>query len=391
MARRRTVSALVCVAALAACSSAVDPEAPKPDTGECEAPVPSMLTEQAGARELRRVATRDEIPGLADQSTQLGRALSTMIAYQGRVHLGYGDYSANTGPIEMVSFDPQLDDFVEHGSISTEDAQYFAIFDDMLFASDVDPRGHEAIGSVFRLLDGCDTWETMTPVPGAVHNYGMAEFEGRLWLTTGSLEGTPARVMSTDDGGESWREELVVYPEDGPGHFVRILHAGSTPDTLVTTGRLMPGTQSFAHTYSGGDWTELDAVPSSHDLVPLVLGPRLVLAVFDQNVGKGGVALEGHAIEDGGLVPVELLPGSRSLINWSRDDTVERLWALARTAGGEHQVLSSWDLVSWEVVAKLAPSLEDPRSIAHRGNSLFIGTGSGELYILDALFVPAKN
>ena len=383
---------IVLALSLTACGADADPTPGMgTDTEGCEVPTLPALTQQAGQRQLRRIATRDEIPGLASQTTELGRALSTMIGYQGRIHLGYGDYSANTGPIDMVSFDPELDGFIEHGSITSEDAQYFFVFDEMLFASDVDPRGHEAIGSVFRLSDTCATWETMTPVPGAVHNYGMAEFDGRLWLTTGSLEGAPARVMSTEDFGESWREELVVPPQEGPGNFVRILYAGATPDRLVTTGRLMPGTESFAHTYSAGAWTELTQVPDARDLVPIVLGSQLVLAVFDANVGKGGVARDAYTIEDGRLEPVELLPASRSLINWSRDDSTERLWALARTIEGEHQILSSSDLVSWELVTKLQPSLEDPRSIAHWGNALFIGTGAGELYVLDELFVPLED
>lgn len=361
----------------------------------CEDPPALVLTDAAGRRTVSRLAEFDQIPGLADQETASGRVISTLHAHRGQVHIGYGDFSNNTGPITMVAYDPQLGEMVSHGVATTEDVQRFLSVADTLFAGNVDPRGHEALGSVFRLDSPCGTWETMPPIAGNVHTFGLTAFRDRLHVTTGSLTAEPAFVMSSPDLGASWQTELSV--QSAGAEFTRIHDAGGNSTRLLVSGRRLgtddPARTHFAYVYGDQSWTQLVDLPDGDRFVPIVVDETIAIAAFSGTVGDGGSYLASYQLEGSTLVPLQLLPEAESLINWSVETgsvgEPQRIWALVAAVDGTHQIKLSDGLASWIDIVAL-PELAGlrPRSIAYLGNQIYIGTADGELYVVEEIYAP---
>jgi hypothetical protein len=374
-----------------ACQAAPEPE-PEADPGgpNCFPLEQLELSDELGAREFSLLFDAADIPGLSAQPTEEGKRVGALFPYGGELHLGYGDYNANTGPIEMVAFDPGRHEWVTHGMVTTEDIQSFAVLDGRLFTANVDPTGHEATGSVFRLQPRCGQWEAMTAIPGSVHNYGLAVFEDRLLVTTGSLGGAAALVAATADGGKTWTTELSV-DSSADDAYVRILHAGATAERLVVTGRHYGGPGgAFGHVYEEGSWVELQGLPSHDQFTPIAFSDRLVLAAFNGDVGRGGRHVGGFTIDGAMVEAVEAFPAGHELVNWSI--TPERyLWLLTEN-DGTYEILLSEDFEEWTSVADLSDLAgAEPTTLAFVGNAIYVGTSVGSLYVLDEVFVPVED
>ena len=96
---------------------------PEPDPTLCR-PISTPVADGPGSQQLELVASRPQIPGIAEQPTERGQVLGVLAAFDGRLHLGYGDYSDNTGPIAMFAWDPMPASgpasFVDLGVLPTE-------------------------------------------------------------------------------------------------------------------------------------------------------------------------------------------------------------------------------------------------------------------------------
>ncbi len=176
----------------------------------------------------------------------------------GRVHLGYGDYNDNTGPIAMSAWDPLEAAFVDYGILPTEEVLWFRPGVGTLYSPAADPDGHQESGGIYRLDCGSEAWHVGTPIPGAVHVYDVAR-AGRLrdlHVGTGSLTGAPALLMASQDHGESWTEVLRResdfqalndrFSRFSATRFVR--HSPAPPDAATTWP---PIASTPAHSWPG--------------------------------------------------------------------------------------------------------------------------------------------
>jgi hypothetical protein len=380
-----------------ACGDPVNDDTDGGETGEdpmCEVAKPAALTLEPGPRALSLVARVDDIPGIADQPTDSGRRISALWPHLGRVHLGYGDYDQNTGPISMVSYVPADDAFETHGEASTEEVQRFLSYDGELFTSNVDPRGHEYDGSVFRLETACGDWEEAAPIDGAVHTYALLEHEGRIWVGTGSVVAAPALVMSSDDGGRSWREEHAV--ESGPESFTRILDGAALGDRMLFTGRSYPteGATNFAWLRDGETetWSPVTGVPDVYRVIPLVFADQMLVLAWSGDLGKSDGFADGYRLEGDALVSHEWFPADFTPINWHvaapRPEDAPWLWVLGKQ-DSQTVLLATSDLQTWEPIASLSEVDATPvRSLAYADNDVFLGASNGDLYVLADVFEP---
>jgi len=79
-------------------------------------------------------------PQAAAQPTPTGRALVTLFPWHGRLYVGYGDYQANTGPIEVTAWDPARNRFASYHSSDTEAIYNYRAIGDALYAPATDRR-----------------------------------------------------------------------------------------------------------------------------------------------------------------------------------------------------------------------------------------------------------
>ena len=179
------------------------------DTGEPSecAPIAVEVGDAPGAQSLELLFEREDIPGIADQPTTRGQLLGTLHAFDGRLHLGYGDYSENTGPIAMNAWDPGEGAWVYLGTLATEEVQWFRPFGEYLLVPSTDPDAHQGEGGVYRLPCG-GLWDESTTIAGAVHVYDVAIQGDTIYAGTGSLTAEPAQLMASTNLGDTWQEVL---------------------------------------------------------------------------------------------------------------------------------------------------------------------------------------
>lgn len=371
---------------------------PVPDMERC-APISIPVGEGPGAQRLERVAARSEIPGLADQPTTRGQILGTVFAFDGRLHLGYGDYSDNTGPIAMNAWDPGQQAFVSLGTLPTEEVLWFRPGHGTLYSPAIDPDGHQESGGIYRLDCGEPAWRVLPPIDGAVHVYDVAVQGDAIYTTTGSLTGAPALLLESYDHGGHWAE--ILRRESAPGRFSRFYFVGATPELLFVSGRDHPDpSESFAWLRRGQGELEPLTDPPGSALVPVVLGDAMVIAAFSSNPGRGSHQ-GSYRIEAQAFVPDDPWPADdgSELAAWAPQTDVdggpERLLVLMRAADGTASVhrtaaLAS-DATQWDRLAELSalPDGDEFVSMALLLGDLYLGTRAGSLYALRGLDAPA--
>ncbi len=367
------------------------------DTGDsaglCD-PIAIPVLESPGAQTMELVAARTMIPGIGDQPTAHGQILGTLFAFDGRLHLGYGDYSANTGPIAMYAWDPTESSFVDLGSLPTEEILWFRPAAGGLYSPAIDPDTHQGIGGVYRLECGADEWTIGTAIDGAVHVYDIAAQGDRIYAGTGSLTGKPALLMASNDYGESWTE--VLRRESAADEFSRFYFVGATPERLFVSGKY-----SYAALRRGNAEFEVLADPPAGSLIPIVLGEAMVITAFSGNPGRGSYQssyrISGSVFVDDTPWP-KLAGENAKLLAWGPDADPERLLVMMAASDGSIISIQRTDDLSegamaWQELATFAPL--DPQtgdafvSMALLNNDLYLGTRQGSLYALRELEEPA--
>jgi hypothetical protein len=371
------------------------------DLGVCR-PISSPVMDGPGEQILERVATRAQIPGLAEQPSAHGQILGTLYAFDGRLHLGYGDYSDNTGPIRMSAWDPELSTFVDLGDLPTEEVLWFQASEHALYTTAVDADGHQADGGVYRLDCGTEAWTVGPAIEGAVHVYDVALQGDYVYVGTGSLSGEPALVLRSPDRGQSWEEVLRL--QTGADEYARFYYLGATPQLLFTSARVLPSPGPSLAWRSVGEGP-LEPLPDPPDspLVPVVLGSQMVLTDFSGNPGRGSYRasfrLDGETFVPEAPWPMDEAGGA-ALVAWAPQpadgDQPERLLVLTRAPDGQASVHRSADLWAgpdaWEQLAVLEARDDDPFvSMALLLNTLYLGTKQGSLYALRQLEQPGLD
>jgi hypothetical protein len=126
--------------------------------------------------------------------------------YQGLLFIGAGNSSnigpaTNAGPVRIRYFDPAGEQFVNEGIAREEQIDRFRILNDSLYIPGHDPLANWSLGNFYsRLPEG--QWVMYRNIPGAIHNYDMAVYKGRMYAALG-ISGGAAVAVSNDNGG-SW-------------------------------------------------------------------------------------------------------------------------------------------------------------------------------------------
>lgn len=176
------------------------------------------------------------IPVVAAQPTGYGRRLGLgPTLSDGSVLLTYGDYDANTGPMDVLTVSPTGDVTTLLDDLPTERIDRYRVLGDAVWSVSIDPTD-DAVGFAVTNLGG--TWHTIpvgvAGLPVAVHLYDIAQDSGGDLLVCGARDlsdaeggadynggnsGTAFVWRSTDDGA-TWAEDLAnVSLTDGFNRF----------------------------------------------------------------------------------------------------------------------------------------------------------------------------
>ena len=211
------------------------------------APITIPVNDQKWGRQTHELLfRRDQIPGLnlqEQQGKQINNEkdeekkerrfiLKALTAFDGRLHMGYGDENLNTGPIPMHAYDPLLNggggEWVYLGTIPTEEIRSFRLGSNgqTLYTPELDGHGDDrrtTVG-VYHLTCGSNAgWSMLgNPINQSAHNYELAVVQGRnkddgqdrILVGTGARDNQPAFVMASDNAGKTWEEFFRLDPSD---------------------------------------------------------------------------------------------------------------------------------------------------------------------------------
>lgn len=195
--------------------------------------------------------------------------------FDGKLYPGFGDYGANTGPLDVVPLDLTTQTFsgVEV-TLQAEETFRMRILDGVLHVPYLDPQGTNADpeNGQLAVTAGGGVWNIVTTVTGLTHAFDVAKTVDGLWLF-GSDETTDnATVWRSADDGATWVKSLEIAPDGGAASGeTRFYAAAQIGDDL--TGYYHSGTVDRAYHWNGSTWVEVDS-PGTIYGVP---------AVFDYN------------------------------------------------------------------------------------------------------------
>jgi hypothetical protein len=146
-------------------------------------------------------------PQAAAQGTVRGRTIGDLGQDAGRFYVGYGDFDANTGPIDVTTFDPATGQFSANLiTVPTEEINVYRKINGKVYAPMIDPR-LAWTANVGYATNASGAWTNQFKAP-AIHVFDVASLNGSdLWFvgSAGATQPqTHAVAYRSTDGGATW-------------------------------------------------------------------------------------------------------------------------------------------------------------------------------------------
>ncbi len=218
--------------------------------------------------------------------------ITTITDFQGKLYLGSCTQPAATRTGSVFTYDPETHAWEKVFQVNEEGLVRLEVYGDRLYIPGYDADdGDWDLGNIY-VHDG-ETWVEHRTVPRAVHIYGLAVCRDRIYVSAdifdepppgksveeAAEEGLPiyGRVVSSGDGGLTWRED---YRGPEEGQDVGFMTVFDEKLVLNAHGDLL--------LFDGTSWDRLGLSPNALVVLDyasageaLLLGTSVGLCVFD--------------------------------------------------------------------------------------------------------------
>lgn len=132
-----------------------------------------------------------------------------MVIVDNKLYLGGGDFSKNTGPVDIWTYDLLTGQWSVSGTLNDEAIGKFIVIDDRVYAPGFDAKGGSwAYGNYHYLEDGL--WKTNDKLIDAVHNFDVSKYNDMLFFAIGTGDGTVSPVKVSCDDGQSFSDVAFI-------------------------------------------------------------------------------------------------------------------------------------------------------------------------------------
>ena len=139
-----------------------------------------------------------------------------MVIIDNKLYLGGGDFGDNTGPVDIYCYDLNTEQWSVSGTLNDEAIGKFVAVGEQIYAPGFDSKaGTWDFGNFHWLEDG--KWHTNSTLPDAVHNFDVAEFNGKLFFAIGTANAKTSPVKVSSDEGETFQD--VSFYKNGINVF----------------------------------------------------------------------------------------------------------------------------------------------------------------------------
>lgn len=307
-------------------------------------------------------------PNAAQQPTPEGQGIQELYAHNGELYIGYGDYTANTGPINVEALNLTDNTFTSKLSVPTETINLWREINGHLYAPNIDPRINWE-KNVGYATDETGTWENKNVTP-FIHIYDIATSNGQdLWLAGSSVTGeneTSATIKRSTDGGQTWTAERIQKSTpDLEGEIDRYYWLASAGGKIYAQPDITPKPASI-EVWDNGTWS---TIPTETNGTPEPLRDARTVATFKDKVYLGSPL--GTKVIDSTTNTVSAPTGAPPATDFYVDNN--RLYAL----GSDTAVYVTEDGATWKrYELQLSPGTTGAayRTLAVTGNNIYLGS-----------------
>ncbi len=195
-----------------------------------------------------------------------GETITAVTDFQGKLYLASCTRPSHTDTGSVFTYDPDTHHWQKSFQVDEQGIIRLEVYDDRLYIAGHDSNEGREFGNVY-VHDGV-TWIKHRTVPRAIHEYGLAVYRGRIYVSAAITDAPPpgmtideavqeglaatyGRVMSSGDGGLTWREE---YREPRRGQDVGFM--------TVWRDRLILNAQGDLIAFDGKQWRPLGLNPN---------------------------------------------------------------------------------------------------------------------------------
>lgn len=312
-------------------------------------------------------------PVIAAQKTYRGLTIQDMALQNGELYTGYGDYAANTGPIQVTSMNTTTKAFKNWVSTPNEEINTYREIDGKLYTTQIDPRlaWNANVGYSSNVTG---KWATSNVTP-FIHVFDIASTDGKdLWMA-GSIakaDGkTPdgAAIKRSTDGGKTWTtvKRTTSFNGADAAEFDRYYWLASINGKMYMKPAVSPtpGTTNPIEVWDNGNWSTIE---DPINAVNVTEAQKVV--TFKNKIYTAGYygvrVIDGTTVSRSTSYP--LMGPSDFYV------TTDKLYALSPNG-----VAATTDGVSWSIVTGTVPNAATESGFY--GASLAVDTVTDTLYI----------
>jgi len=312
-------------------------------------------------------------PGASAQNTATGKQIATLFPWKGKLYAGYGDYGANTGPINIYAFDPDSQKFMNVWQANTEAIYNFRAYNGRVFAPAIDRKSYTKPGDYTMLDTNGIRGDYNFSGSSSTHVFGVALLNDTVLYMVDSQE-ERAAVWQSKDNGITWK--TIHYDTAISGNsedFARYYFAGVYRGKLYVQavdyyGSLHP----YSEVWDGMQWERDTSIFGSSTYA---FGSRP-----DTFAGKM-VLLSPPSGPNGYSSLLRVFDGEAgSVLNniWVFDFMIDSnyLYALVDSGFGSIHVKRTPDLINWYTMAKAPYGC---RSLAIMNDKMYIGMNDSRI------------
>lgn len=311
-------------------------------------------------------------PGASAQNTVTGKQIATLFPWQGNLYAGYGDYGANTGPIDIYAFDPDSQKFTFVWEANTEAIYNFGEYNGRVYAPAIDRKSYSKPGD-YTMLDTNGIWGDYNFGSSSTHVYDVTRLNESDIYMVGSQE-ERATVWHSEDNGTTWKKihtDTAIGPN--PEDFARYYFAAAYHGKLyVQAVDYYGGLHPYSETWDGITWERDTSVFGTSTYAfgnkPDTFAGKIVL--MSPPSGPNGYSSLLRTFDG---VTGKTLDGI-----WVFDFLVDSnyLYALVDSGFGTIHIKRTTDLINWHTLAKAPFGV---RSLAILNDKMYIGMNDSRL------------
>ncbi|MBN1878169.1 MAG: hypothetical protein JXA33_28375 [Anaerolineae bacterium] len=298
-------------------------------------------------------------PSAKDQPTDQGKKLQGALVYQDKIYWGYGDWSENTGPIDIVPFDFSALTFLATEHVAdTETVQHYRVLSNgKLYVPHIDVYGGY-VGKDYSRKD-IENWYQQEI--GLYHVMDIVEMNHHIYLV--GSQGYNAVIYESTDSELSFHRILCELPSFST--YARYYFAFVLDGKLYTqaaAGALHRS--SVSRIYDGQSWqTGVDLLPQGGhgSYSNLFAGSAVYKSLANSKFGYL-YAFDGETVTTLRSDIVDYTLYGDELFVLDADGTI----------------VKSTDLVNWIVV--IDSGISSPTSIVIASGHIFVGDAEANIY-----------